>query len=458
MFSMLNNFGTQNKRYDIYDFIICCFLACGFIFYEERTTYLDNAYLLFNILDTANFRIEHHRFSAILPQIPAVIGTKLGLNIKSIAILLSSGYLVFHFLIYWLSKHVLKQKTLGIIYLMCLLLAMHESFFDMVTEAKLALGFGILYSSILLTSQLSNQSKLIFSILVLTLGVFAHPVFMLYFVVIILFYWVFKKQVFWQHFIIIGVLFFIKSAFFGASTYENSFYEKLGDLHVFDQSFLHEYMIGHIGKYYKLMILLIYLAATYLFRSNQRQELGLYLFAIGGIYFLLAIVNAEGESHMMLQKNLYILSFTALYPLAFFYDKLSIKPILNVLIPIVLLASLGSINFSSKKYLERSEHLVNQIKVLSRESNKLLIKESQIQKQTFMGTWALPYESVVLSSWKLNKSVILINKPAIDHLEAENNFIHLFKPSESFSQLNATYFNFSDIENYQLVDSTFTLK
>lgn len=122
------------------------------------------------MLDSSSFRIEHYRYAAIIPQIPAIIGIKLGLDIQFIAVLLSFGYLLFHFIVYWIVKHKLGQRALGIVYLACLLLAMHESFFDMVTETKLALGMGVLYAGILLTDSLSNSKKLVFTLLVFSLG------------------------------------------------------------------------------------------------------------------------------------------------------------------------------------------------------------------------------------------------------------------------------------------------
>lgn len=458
MFATITNFSQKYGKYDIYDFIFCCFLALGFVFYQERTTYLDNAYLLFNMLDSSSFRIEHYRYAAIIPQIPAIIGIKLGLDIQFIAVLLSFGYLLFHFIVYWIVKHKLGQRALGIVYLACLLLAMHESFFDMVTETKLALGMGVLYAGILLTDSLSNSKKLVFTLLVFSLGVFSHPVFILYFGVVLMFYWMFKKQVFWQHFVAIGILYFIKSSFFGSSSYEMEFYKSLGNWTVFSSSFLHQYMIGHIGKYYKLIIILTYLVSTYLYRQNLRKELGIYLLSIVGVYFILSILNAQGESHMMMQKTLYILSFTCLYPMVFVYDQWMNKLFLNVLIPLVLFASFYTINHASEKYTTRNERLVSQLDALSYNGDKLYIKESQIDPSSMLGSWALPYESAILSRWHLDKSITLSKlKSGNTGTPDQKDFIHVFDLPKPVNQMNRTYFQFADSTTYFPIDSTFIL-
>lgn len=458
MFATITNLGQKYKQYDIFDFIFCCFLALGLVFYQERTTYLDNAYLLFNVLDSASFRIEHFRFTAIIPQIPAVLGTKLGLGIPIIAGLLSFGYLLFHFVIYWIIKHRLGQRALGIVYLACLLLAMHESFFDMVTETKLALGLGILYAGILITDRIDNSRKLLFTLVVFILGVFSHPVFLLYFGVVLMFYWVFKNQVFWQHFVMVGVLYFIKGTFFGSSTYETSFYKSLGDWTVFSSSFLHQYMLGHLGKYYKLILIITYLISAFLYRQNLRKEMGVYLFSIGGIYFILSILNAQGESHMMMQKTLYILSFACLYPMVFIYDQWVNKLFLNALIPLVLFASFFSIDNSSEKYTARNERLVPQIEALSYLGDKLYIHESQIEPSSMLGSWALPYESTILSKWYLDRNITLYKVKTDDEvMKDQNKFLHVFDIPKPVNQMNKTYFNFSDTSVYQIVDSTFRL-
>lgn len=458
-FNSFQSLQKQTQRYDIFDFILCCFLATGFVFFKERTLYLDNAYLLFNILDSQSFRIEHYRFSAAIPQALAVFGAKFGFPIPVVASLLSFGYVLIHGVIYWFTKHRLNQKPLAIIYLMSLLLAMHENYFDMVTETRLALGFGVLYAALLLTQQLNNSQRLIWSIVVLILGTFSHPVFILYFVIVNLFYWSFKKRVFFQHFIIIGVLYFVKSALFGSSSYETGFYNKLFQWDIFSNSYLHGYMRGHIGEIYKLVIIVVYLTSAHMYRKGFRIELAAYLFSIAGTYFLLSLINAEGESHMMIQKSLLVLNFVCLYPMIYFYDQWINKLFLNALIPFVLLASFWTINKSAIKYTQRIDHLEYNIGILQKQNSKHYIHESQINHSTMLGTWALPYETMLLSSWDKPNSYTLfpISDTHTNHSFKEDTFNHVFSPDVSQDELNSKYFRFNQKGGYELIDSTFIL-
>lgn len=461
MLNYINSFSTfqqRAKKYDVFDFIACCFLALSIVFYKERTLYLDNAYLLFNILDTENFRIEHHRYAAFLQQVFAVLAAKLGAGIPIVAGLLSFGYLLIHGIIYWLTKHLFKQKGLGIIYLACLLLAMHENFFDMVTETRLALGFGILYAATMLTNELDNSKKLIWTIAILILGTFSHPVFILYFGIINLFYWSFKKQVFFQHFIIMGVLYFLKSAMLGNSSYEASFYSKLANIDTFTSSFLHGYMKGHLSQYYKLIIILVYLTAAHLYRKGLRKELAAYVFSIAGIYFLLAVMNSEGESHMMMQKSLLLLNFVCLYPMVYFYEEWINKLFLNALIPLVLFASFWTIDASSQKYSKRIDNLESKVNALSKNYNKAYIHDSQIDARTMLGTWALPYESMILSSWKKKNTLTLYPIKKNTNSAYKDSFRHIFMPPMPQSKLNKRYFKLPENSFYKLIDSTFILE
>ncbi len=461
MLNYVNTFSTfqeKTKKYDVYDFIACCFLALGVVFYQERTLYLDNAYLLFNILDSQNFRIEHYRYAAVLPQILAVLAAKIGASIPIVAGLLSFGYLFIHGIIYWLTKHLFKQKGLGVIYLACMLLAMHENFFDMVTETRLALGFGILYAAIMLTKELDNSKKLIWTIVVLILGTFSHPVFILYFGIINLFYWSFKNQVYFQHFIIMGVLYFLKSALLGNSSYEAGFYSKVANIDTFYNSFLHGYMKGHLGQVYKLVIIIVYLTSAHLYRQGLRKELAAYLFAIAGTYFLLAVVNSSGESHMMIQKSLLLLNFVCLYPMVYFYDQWINKIFLSVLIPFVLFASFWTIDSASEKYTNRISNLKSKVNVLNKSYDKAYIHDSQIDASTMLGVWALPYESIILSSWSNPNSFTLYPIKEKAKSFYKDTFRHVFMPPMPQNNLNNRYFKLQKNSSYQLIDSTFILK
>ncbi len=450
------NFNNQfGKKYDIYDFIACCFLGCSLIFALERTTFLDSAFLFFNLLNKQTFVIEHFRYSAFLSQIPAVIGIKLGLNIGTIAALLSFGYALVHFAIFVLVKHTFKQKTLAMVYLMCQLLAMHEVYFLMVTEAYLALGFGVLYAAILL-STFSFKNKTIWSFIVLTLGIFSHPFFALYFVIITAYTFIFQKQISWWNIGFFGLLLLTKLLMFNATGYEGAYYQQLLNFNSFSGSFLHHYFKGHFFSYYKLMLILMFGVIGVLYQSKLKPQLLTYVLGIIGVYVLLAILSAEGEAIYMLQRTLFVLSFAVLYPLVYVWNNLPNRIILSFAIPIILLMSINTILNTSEKYTKRAAIITEKTQVLKSLSDKILINNQQINTDLMMGTWALPYETALLSKWKNNVPVTLMNNPTINNPQGDL-FYQLFDVPTPIENLNQRYFNFSK-NAYQTAPASFKLE
>lgn len=455
---MLFNFNSNiTKKYDIYDFIACCVLGTSFLFALERTTYLDNAYLFFNLLNQKTFIIEHFRYSAFIPQIPALIAVKLSLSIGVVANMLSFGYLLVFFITFLIVKHHLKQKNLAIVFLACVLLAQHEVYFLMVSETLLALSIATLYAGWLLQPEKKALIYPILGILMIALGIFSHPIFAMFFVLIHAYLFIFNKKVDILFLIAFFVLFICKWWFFRSGGLEESIFAQLQNIENLRTSFLNEYMTGHLFGYYKFLIIVFISLLTMLLKHKLKRQFWFYIIAVILVYVILALSNADGDAHIMLQRTLYILNFAILFPLVFYWGKLPNQFIYNILTPIVLLMALNSINISAGKYTLRATHLVDKIRVLPPGQDKYIINNQQINGNVMLSDWALPQETAILSQWKLKRNITLKNIDSLENFKNTNSlFLNTYRSIE-LDQLNPVYFNFSK-QNYAPITSTFILQ
>ena len=109
-------------------------LLFSIYFYKERILFTDSAFQYFKIINFEKINIEASRYGAILPQLPTVLFSKLGLNIKLLPIIFSCSFVLLYYAIYVITVHLLKNAETGFIILLVLTACISQSFFHPVTE------------------------------------------------------------------------------------------------------------------------------------------------------------------------------------------------------------------------------------------------------------------------------------------------------------------------------------
>ncbi len=444
--------------------LIFLFLIGLSIYYAiERVCYVDSAFMLFRMINQESFIAEGGRYMNVLPQFIPWIFIKLGLPLKMIIICFSCMHIVVLYLIFQITGNFFKQKFLAVLFLLLLIVSVNETFFDVVTETKFSLAFGILFSAFLF----SPKNNLIFvGIVILICGFFSHPVFIIYFGVIILSFRIFKPQTPLLKFLISGVaIFMLKYLTVGATTYENNLITSaFSDLFLtFKNSFIHHYFSGLFTTPFIFLIILLLIIIYHLTASRKYFEVMIYLAGIFITYFLLSIVYSKGDSHMMIQKTLILFHFILIYPIAFLWQQLS--PILLKSVLLIFLIStifaLAGIHGSAAKYVDRVSILNDFMQKIPATSDKFLIREEQINHDKLLATWALSHETIMLSQIYLKKNLSIKNFRERNDTLLFSKFPNAFRPTFGYPMLNKDlnqgYFKIDESKPNLWLDSSFIL-
>lgn len=127
------------------------------VFYKERTCFLDLSYLLFCILKDGDFVIQNYRLGAFFTQLFPLIGSKLGLSLKTITITYSMSFIILPLLTFLLIHIGLKNSKISIAYILFLMLMTTHTFYW--TQSELPQAISFLFILIGLLDNISNNDK-----------------------------------------------------------------------------------------------------------------------------------------------------------------------------------------------------------------------------------------------------------------------------------------------------------
>ena len=98
-------------------------------FYIERSTYADNSYYLFNIIQKKSLNLEHYRFTGLFSQWLAVIAVKLHLNLKLVLFCFSLNPIVYQLSLFLLVYFISNNKLFVYTYILILIACIYYTFF-----------------------------------------------------------------------------------------------------------------------------------------------------------------------------------------------------------------------------------------------------------------------------------------------------------------------------------------
>ncbi len=442
-------------------FIVLIIMACFFA--VERVCYQDSSYMLFRMINSGAFIAEGGRWVNILPQLIPWIFIKIGLPLNAIIICFSAMHIVVLYLIFILIGVKLNQKIIAISFLFLLIVSVNETFFDVVTETKYSLAFAALFSAFILSEK---SNKLIAEILILIGGFFTHPVFCIYFIFILLYLTIFRPEKKYVKYLFIGSIIFVaKYIFIGTTNYEDSLvrYGFSDICHNFTNSFIHLYFKGLFSTQFVYFIGLFLIISFHLLFNKKYLQFFIYFMTLIFIYFLIAIIYSKGDSHMMIQKTLFLFHFILVLPLFFTWQQFSLlsqRIVLLICLASFVVAIVGIFNVSVK-YTERVKVLDAFMLKLPLQSDKYIIKEDQINHEKLLATWALPHETILLSNSCLERSMSIKNFRERNDTLFLSRFPNAFRPAFGYpmanKDLNLKYFKVDESKPNLWLDSTFIL-
>ena len=436
-------------------------LVLAWIYYVERTTFLDSAFHLFYIIKDGDFTIQNFRFGAFITQSFALVPVKAGLDLSTVMRLYSIGFVIYYFVIFVVITKILKSYKWGLALILLNILMVNHTFYWMLSELPQGIAVMLLYFAII--SKLPDRSTkydwIIFPLLAFMIIalVFYHPLMLFPFLFTSLF-------VYWQKphlrtYIKGGVLLFIlvlgmKSLFFNTAYESNATGKVKNFISFFPDYFSLKsnkiFLTTLFKEYYMLVILLIILIVAYL-KRRKYKELAFVLFAFLAYMLLVNISYPDGADRFYIE-NLYLpLSVFVIIPFVtdrYFYGL----PYFKVFIILLISIRIFHIAYTHKFYTARITYLKDYLKKTEAlPQKKQVISKKYFPMDTLVMFWASPYEFWLLSTYQGGdtRSILITDDlPSRYWLKGYNKKFITTWEAVDYGELPKRYFPLRDTSYY----------
>jgi hypothetical protein len=129
-------------------FVVLTIMA--FAFFKERTLILDASFQSFLLLRFNDFAIQVNRFGAAMTQIFPLMASRLGGSLATILTAYSLGFVLVHWVMFWICDRVLKQKAMAFAIVLFNVFMVNNTFFWAQNEVIQAISLGFVFWSLLL--------------------------------------------------------------------------------------------------------------------------------------------------------------------------------------------------------------------------------------------------------------------------------------------------------------------
>lgn len=442
----------------------CMLFVLAYVFYLERTVFVDTAFSFFHIVRKASYCVQLNRFGEAISQLPAIIATKLQLPLSAIAQLYSIGFVLLQFSCYLLLGWRMGRYELGIVLLLFNLLFASHTFFWPISQAPQGIALLLVVWALLASiAEAGAKPMLVAALVLLVVTVaFLHPL-----AAVVHFYmvgyYVIRKGMFSNKILVSMALLYlvilvIKFLFF-RSVYEQHAFGGLKHVYTFFPHYFgtfswSRFWANCLSHYYWLPMAWILVVVHYM--SQRRFLLTAYVtLAVWGYLFIVNVSYSDSSTPNFYIENLYLpLAVIVSLPLAI--DVLpGLKSAAIWLIWVsVLLSGILRIVSTSASYTQRLNWQRTQLKQLANE--KVIIKTSPSDAAIMLMDWCSPYEFWLLSTIETGQSASIIFDPDPGHRDWAKGHTKDFIVNWNifpYSQLNPKYFIFSDtISGYRLID------
>lgn len=430
------------------------YLSVCIYLYKERVTYCDNSYYLFKIIKKEGFNIESGRAISIFFQIIPIILIKLSAPLRIVMVGYSVNFALIYIGCFFIIKYVLKSDYLAWGALLCTHLFLHYGFY-FPTEMIVSASIIVLIVAFLTINERRNDKPFpaiyyygISSILIMLIA-FIHP---LYFIILgaILFclFLIDYKKTFLYCIGICCILFVVKMVFF-KSGYEDS---KMGGLdlnylnfsavsnsnltHYWKQSFLERYYIAK----YVFFIFIIYLIW-------ERKWLLAIAFPVAYLLLYLMVFVSMPNGASLGYMDCYMVAISV-FPLIviLFYVEQKIANYRNAFfIACFFISIFGLLRQANEPIFKNRVNYLESILAHGRTNkiNKFYIEDAEFKKGEISMDWAIPYESIFLSTLNGKTQTIFDNNGQYKLEEINQPNLFLGAPWEAPNynlELNQKYF------------------
>lgn len=436
------------------------------IYYKERALYTDSAFVLFRMINMESFDVENMRYSSFIPQIITVLAIKLHLPLKAVMIIFSASMMLFFYLLYLVCCYVLKNVTAGLVIALLFLTCISHSFFHTVTETYQGLAWCCVFYALLNHKSFIDKKtaggikmivQYILSILLVLLAYYSHPVTIFPLLFIILYTTLKNGKALFSIEntligIFIGLIFSLKFLTTRSDSYEGSFLSNLTNinsiLNVFSNSYSIQYLGGHMGLYFSLVLCFVIVLGILVFESKWKLLLSITGFVFA--FFLVTILSYfQGDADIMMERAYVPFVVVIMIP---FVDLILTEGLPKVawlhvvlLSTVVVWTTLG-IKKTGAQYSKRISyvnHLI--VQAQSKGVSKAVVEKATLDQNLIQVPWAFSIETLLLSSMRNPDKPVTIYLADSPTMEFDKNNPELFLAVNfwrdwNYKDLNPHYF------------------
>jgi hypothetical protein len=389
-------------------------VGCG-IWASERVAFSDSAYYLFQMTQNQTWALELHRYSAFIPQTPALLAIWAELPLIWVVQAFSLGYILLFVSIYYIITYYYKCPEAGMTLLLAFVLFIQKSFFHTVTETHQAIAYALgLYAALGYTRNKAPWKLIAIASIWILLGFFSHPVSLFLNVFVIAWRthdtrsW--KKVWPWLLIASLGIMYGLKVMFTDSNSYEGNLFDqiksapallpKLFSLPMI--SFVKDNLIGFYAWY-------LFIAASVLFCWLWKKDFYSILacFGAGLIFLIISLITYnQGNSPIMLEKN--FMPYALFLGLPFIKeclvreDSIFPKSLRYQLWGVLIFAGFTGL-YSTAQWASSRTHWIDNMLTQARArgtEQHYIIERKQLPAEIIHVDWALAPETLILSSLK----------------------------------------------------------
>lgn len=345
---------------------------------------------------------------------------KLNFSVSSVLQIYSLNHILLHAIPFALLLRI-KQYRLALLLILMQIISYRECFYLTVNETALAISSSVLLAGLL--RHYSNHNKnnflqFIYYFLCISIAFFSHPMAMILIPFVIGFHFILDRKNFNKK-TLIGIILCgivalgLKKYFSTSSGYEDNLFSQLNrtfeilanlrDVYSFKFFFGELRLNSYLFSIYIIPLVLMVAIVVAHIKRNKTIELVYYLCTCIGFWFIIIVFFNQGDGNIFMEKNFTPWVFTSLYPIVYLFDfnkKLEFNTISSISV-IIVLYSFWGIYKITPMYTNRLNQMTELITTKNPDNHrKLIIQDSTVNHDIWLGIWALPYETILLSKDK----------------------------------------------------------
>jgi hypothetical protein len=415
------HYKSMNQVRWVGTFIFALLGIASIVFYRERVLYLDSAYYAFSMINKELPTAEHNRFALYLYQLVPWLMLKLKCSIPTVLIAFSISHTLLHALVFYILLKIRQPKMAALLAIMQVI-AYRECFFLTVNETALAMSATLLLAGLLnyfRQRQVHPGYEMSLYFICIVVAVFSHPMAIILISFILVYHILLNRRqalrknslgLLASQFVLIII---IKKAAGQSSGYEDNLFAQLnntrsimanlGEVNSFN------FFFGHLktnSYFFRIYILPLALGVICLFKLLKNRQYALtlfYMFSSIGFWFLIIIFFNRGDGTIFMEKNFTPWILVTLYPLTHLLNLHDprLQPSASFVYLGIVIYSFWGISRVTPMYKNRL-YLMDQLITVNNpaQAPKLLVQDSLVNHETWLGIWALPYETLLLAKVK----------------------------------------------------------